>query len=326
MSASTTSTDPVKVVFVAGTGRSGTTIISNVLGQLPGCFAAGEVRYAWTRGMAHDHLCGCGRPFGECPLWTSVVREAFGDEAPDAEGVGERIDERLRVRMVPAMVLRRLTGRPAVAPHPDDELIVRLYRALASRSGGTHLVDSSKLPPYAALLSSLPGIEMFVVHVVRDPRATAFSWRRQKSTRDSNDASTMPRLENWRSAVLWQLWNTVTERWFPAERRLLVRYEDFVSQPEAVLRLVASHIGVTMPSSVIENGYVNLSPTHSVAGNPSRLDNGRVALRADIEWQRAMPRAQRLLVTALTVGGLRRFGYRLGNDSAEQGVAVPAAR
>lgn len=40
-------TQPVRVLYIAGTGRSGTTIFSNLLGQVPGCLAAGEVRYAW---------------------------------------------------------------------------------------------------------------------------------------------------------------------------------------------------------------------------------------------------------------------------------------
>ena len=47
----------------AGSGRSGSTLITTVLGQLDGCFAAGELRYLWQRGMVDNRPCGCGAPF-----------------------------------------------------------------------------------------------------------------------------------------------------------------------------------------------------------------------------------------------------------------------
>lgn len=303
------------MVFVAGTGRSGTTMISNVIGQLPGCLSVGEARYAWGRGMAQDQLCGCGQPFHSCPLWTSVL-DAVRQDHPgfdsqlDPARIAERIDARLRVRLVPTMAIRRLTRRPTVTPHPDDELIVALYRALAHRPGVTHVVDSSKLPPYAILLAAQPGIDVQVVHVVRDPRATAFSWKRKKATRDANDRSTMPQLESWRSSAIWLLWNAMVQLWWPRERRVLVRYEDFAADPARELSRVAAQVGLSVPDGLIEGNHVRMGPTHSVAGNPDRLDAGAITLRNDDEWVRAMPRPQRLFVTVLTLPGLRWFGYR----------------
>ena len=43
--------DPVKVLFILGTTRCGSTILENVLGSAPGFFAAGEIHMLW-RGMA----------------------------------------------------------------------------------------------------------------------------------------------------------------------------------------------------------------------------------------------------------------------------------
>jgi len=34
-----------KVLYIAGWGRSGSTILDNVLGQLDGCFSTGELNY-----------------------------------------------------------------------------------------------------------------------------------------------------------------------------------------------------------------------------------------------------------------------------------------
>ncbi|QKE85802.1 sulfotransferase [Arthrobacter sp. NEB 688] len=287
--------------------------MSNVIGQLPGCLSVGEARYTWGRGAAANHLCGCGRPFSECPFWQDVMAEVGSGRPPlDAAGTAERIDARLRVRSVPAMELRRLRGRPEVLPHADDPVIADLYHALAARPGAERaVVDSSKLPPYARLLDGLPGVDVFLVHVVRDPRATAFSWRRSKATRDAADSARMPRISVVRSSVIWVLWNLMVPRWWPQERRMTVRYEDFVDDPAAELARIAQALGTTVPDGLVEGASIHLSPTHSVAGNPDRLDAGAVRVRRDDEWRTAMPMVQRWAVTALCLPGLRRFGYRV---------------
>ena len=79
---------PVRVLYFAGSGRSGTTVMNTILGQVPGCFAAGELRYLWHRGVVEDHRCACGEPFHSCPVWSQVMASAFGGNPPDAAGIG----------------------------------------------------------------------------------------------------------------------------------------------------------------------------------------------------------------------------------------------
>ena len=61
---------PTVVLYIAGTGRSGSTLLASILGEVEGVFAAGEVRYLWQRGLAERRLCGCGVPVRDCPVWT----------------------------------------------------------------------------------------------------------------------------------------------------------------------------------------------------------------------------------------------------------------
>lgn len=302
----------VTVLYVAGSGRSGTTVINTILGQLPGAFAAGELRYLWQRGVVEDHRCGCGEPFATCPVWSAVMA-AVGPVDPDeAAGIAARLLGRLRVMRVPAMLGRRLLRRPAVPPHADDERIAALYRSLADHTGATVLIDSSKLPPYGLLLQQRPELDVRVLHVVRDPRATAFSWRRTKATQDTASGSTMPRMEVWKSSMLWLLWNLLTDRLWPARREDVVRfrYEDFVADPRRHMTAVARLVGLD-PGALpfVTDDEVTLAPTHSVAGNPNRHTTGTVRIRGDMEWRTAMPRRDRLVVTALTAPGILRFRY-----------------
>lgn len=307
---------PVRVLYFAGTGRSGTTVINNILGQLDGAFAAGELRYLWQRGVLENRLCGCGQPFATCPVWRAVMARAFPDgSAPDAGAVAARLRTRLRLLALPQLLLRRMTGRPAVPGHPDDQAIEQLYAALAAETGARVVVDSSKLPPYGLLLDGLPGIDLYVLHVVRDPRATAFSWGRRKQTHDGvGEDDLMQRQAAWKSSFLWLVWNLATVLvWGRRRTRYIrVRYEDFVASPEPTMAAIVRMIGLDADALPFETPTrVRLAATHTVAGNPTRHTTGAVALRPDVEWTHAMPAKDRALVTAVTAPLLVGLGYSL---------------
>ena len=70
-----------KVLYVAGSGRSGSTILGNILGGVEGFFSVGELRLIWERGLIRNWLCGCGVSFRECPVWSEVVSERSGTSA-----------------------------------------------------------------------------------------------------------------------------------------------------------------------------------------------------------------------------------------------------
>lgn len=315
--------EPLRVLYFAGSGRSGTTVINSILGQMDGVFAAGELRYLWQRGMVEDRLCGCGVRFRECPVWRAVLACAFaGHPAIDPSEIAQHLMSRLRIARVPVMLGRRMLGRQPIPRHPDDAVIGEVYRALLAHTGGRIIVDSSKLPPYGLLLSSLPGVQLYVLHVVRDPRATAFSWRRPKRQLDFGDDQLMPQQQPWKSSLLWLFWNCLTAMlWRPADGRYLrVRYEDFIRDPKATMSQVATMVGLDPALLPFETPTsVRLQPTHSVAGNPDRHRTGSVELASDSEWLTAMPAGQRALVTALTAPALVGFGYRLAPKGAGSG-------
>ncbi|WP_158624226.1 sulfotransferase [Micromonospora sp. HM5-17] len=326
----------VRVLYLAGSGRSGSTLVTTILGQLPGFVAAGEVRYLWRRGLVENRPCGCGRPLRSCPVWTAVLRDVPGS---DPAGVAARLGGRLRIRRLPVLLRRHRRGQPSVPGHPDDARLARLYPAIARHVGavpapaepsgpsaageseparvpnpppaGRVVVDSSKLPPYGALLGDLPGVDLYVLHLVRDPRATAFSWRRRRRLDGDLDDRLMSRPPVWKAALLWLVWNATTLRlWAGTGRYLRVRYEDFVADPAGTVARIAGFVGVDpgeLPFPTPDT--VRLAPTHSVAGNPARHRTGVVSVVADNEWVTALPRWAYAVVTALTWPLLRRFGY-----------------
>jgi hypothetical protein len=363
----------VRVLYVAGTGRSGSTLVAAMLGQLRGAFAAGEVRYVWQRGLAERRPCGCGAPVPDCPVWTDILaappgtpaaapRVAAGQprepmtgtpsgsttadaarvvaaapgealtagpkrasgavsapDAPagadDAAAVAERLRIRLRLRRLPVFLWRRAAGRPPVPAHPDDAALAALYAGIAARTGADVVIDSSKLPPYGALLGALPGVELKVLHLVRDPRAAAFSWGRTRGLDGAADPTRMDRPSPLRSAALWLCWNVAARLFWRGDAYLRVRYEELCADPGGTVRRIATFAGLpTGPLPFTAPGVIELAPTHTVAGNPARHRTGPVAVVADDEWRAGLSRRSFALVTLVCAPALRLFGYRSGRS------------
>lgn len=302
-------TDPVRVLYIAGTGRTGSTVVGNILGQVPGCASLGEIRYVWERGVVEDRLCGCGEAFSSCPVWQHALADAFPEGSPDPRRAAASLGALLRVRRLREL-REALTSGPTAEMRAEIDRLTPLYRALSEHVGAGVIVDGSKLPTYALLLEMAEGIDLHVLHLVRDPRAVAFSWRRMKELKDGSTRTHMLRQSTWRASTLWNLWNgTVEDVWGGNDARYRrVGYEGVMADPGRLLDEVLAFVGVE-GNVPVEGNTVLLDATHTVAGNPNRLERGPRTLRLDEAWRDSMASHDRILCSAITRTRRKRYGY-----------------
>ena len=322
-------TDKIKVLFIAGNGRSGSTLLGVLLGQVPGFFNVGEVRRVWDEfnsehdaALGSERICSCGAPFRICPAWTAVFREAFGGM--------DAVDRRaLSVSSWKFSMHKRLvapTMREVAFPWEREELdtflsaLDRLYRAIPAATGSRLVVDASKWPMYGAMVSMLPSVEMYVLHLVRDPRAVAFSWTRSKV---KPGEMYIPPQNVLKTTGYWVAVNPAVERFWNSEsnpRYMRMTYESFVREPRPSLERILEFVGepgLELPMRGERTMMVDA--THSVAGNESRAARGELTLRLDDEWRGKLPAAHRRLVETLTWPMLVKYGYegRSGRGARE---------
>lgn len=308
---------PLDVLYIAGCGRSGSTLLDNLLGQFEGCFAGGELWQVWRRGLIENRRCSDGPAFREHPFWREVLTRAFGGpgEITDARAAG--LAQAARSLLVSARYPRLALGSlPDVRAGLDDyrEATTRLYAAIAAVSGARVLVDSSKTPVYAACLASLPGLRLHVLHLVRDPRAVAHSWARHREQPDKGGM--MDRHGTLWSGLQWRMANASARALGVAgglPYRLL-RYEDFTRSPGEELLSIVRWLGLEGTGFPLQDdGRFVLRPGHAFSGNPGRFRAGPQALRADEEWRHALAAPKRLVVEALAGAQMRRYGYVAGS-------------
>jgi Sulfotransferase family len=307
----------VRVLYVGGLGRSGSTLIERLIGQLPGVCPVGELVHLWERGITENERCGCGEPFRQCLFWQQVGTAAFGGwdqvEVSHVAALGLRVD---RNRFIPALARRDLRPEMRAALTEYTSYYARLYAAITQVSGCELVVDSSKNPSLAHCLRWQPDIDLRVLHLVRDSRAVAYSWSRQVVRPDTDHQSYMTRYSPAMAAGLWNAQNAafhlLARRGCPTLRS---KYEDFIAEPELTLRRVTGFAGlpaqVSYPFLTADGAstWAHLGGGHSVSGNPMRFTTGQIPIRRDERWRTSMPKAQQRAVTALTLPLLAGYGY-----------------
>jgi hypothetical protein len=307
----------VRVLYVGGIGRSGSTLIERIIGQLPGVCPVGELVHLSERGIGGDERCSCGQPFHQCPFWQQVGAAAFGDwDKVDVHRIAalrSRVD---RNRFIPALAKRELHSGLSRDLDEYTSYYARLYTAISQVSGCQLVVDSSKHPSLAHCLRRRADIDLRVLHLIRDSRAVAYSWSRHVRRPDTDSESYMWKYSPAMAAGQWIAQNAafhLLDRLGCPTMRL--KYEDFITGPEPAMRIVTAFAGLPAQASYPFLGadgashWVQLDGAHSVSGNPMRFATGKIPISQDERWRTSMPKAQQRAVTALTFPLLAGYGY-----------------
>jgi hypothetical protein len=305
------------VLYIAGYGRSGSTLLDLLLGRIDGWFSMGEFRLVWY-GRRDGWRCACGDEVADCEIWSKVFARA-GD-IDDARALS-LVKATVRTRRVPGLVLPHLPDGHHAERDELTGLLASLYGAATEVSGARVLVDSSKDPVYGLVLAGIPSIRLHVVHLVRDSRAVAWSWQRRRLRPEIGAADAyMPVRSPVRTSLDWDLRNGLAHilgRRAASYTRLT--YESFVRDPDAVVEAIARR--VDPEANAAFRAPTTAGANHTVAGNPMRFERDAVAVKPDTEWETALRARDRRVVTALTWPLQRMYGY--GTPGSPPGNADP---
>jgi hypothetical protein len=214
----------VKIVAISGSGRSGSTLLSLLLSQDTRVFNLGQLRHLW-RAYDDDEACSCGQALHHCASYGHIVSNAgamqlagkafFRDAARSPDWASTSTRTSLQQR------------------HHEFLLGVQtVLEQLVANTGASHFVDSSKAPEMALAFSLIPNANLYLLNLVRDPRAVACSWYKKKR-------SLSALITNARN---WKLRQRRLQQWQPslAPRFLALRYEDLSAEPRDALEAISA--------------------------------------------------------------------------------------
>jgi hypothetical protein len=160
----------------------------------------------------------------------------------------------------------------------------------------------------------MDNVDMYVLHLVRDPRAVSFSRQRPKKNPDFVGQDAKPRRHPViGSSIRWLAANAAAEamslKLAPIRSGRRIRYEDLVTAPTDCLDRIQRFLEVPPVSIVDRENVIEFSMNHTAGGNLNRFDTGSIALKLDDEWRKRMSMRGKAMCTAITYPLLKKYGY-----------------
>jgi hypothetical protein len=313
----------IKVLYIAGSGRSGSTILGRILGQVDGFFFAGELCKIWRYGLMENRLCGCGLAFKDCSFWNDILHEAFGgQEKIDGREIYKLRRKSAYMRHIPFLLIPG--GKSLLSSRLNQFMnkLEKLYHAIQFHTNCRVIVDCSKTAPYGYVLNSIDSIDLYVVHIVRDPRGVAFS-KLEKNLYQPGYGNPIYAGQSGiiKSSVTWDIQNLAAEVFWKKSDAHYIRifYEDFVvNTQENIIRIIDMLKENKSGLPFVGEQQVNLDEkTHTVAGNPVRFNSGIVEIRPDIEWTRKMNQRKQFLIKLFAWPIFIKYKYHQRNYKIE---------
>lgn len=299
-----------KVIYIASQERSGSTLISQILGQVPGFFSVGELYIIWRYGILENRLCGCGEKFKDCDFWGKTLAEA-GINPEDATTFHHT--SRKFISKFPWAIFPMLSSLAMKQLGTYPEAVSALYETVAKTTSSKVIVDASKSIVHYYLLSQLPNIDLYMLHLVRDPHGVEHSILKRKN-------EGVPEYINHnvtRSSLGWSLRNLLMENVgnrIP-NNYLRVNYETFAKNPQQILVQVLNMLGEESTQLPFSEGAdaqaseFQVTRNHVIAGSPKRFRQGNDAIKLDEAWKQKMSIKDKKKISFLTWPLLRRYGY-----------------
>jgi len=289
-----TETQMINTAYILSAGRSGSTLLSLMLGAHPDAFAVGEVSHL-PKNVALNTLCMCDSPVRECPVWKPVINR-MGEildvdlmQDPYAMNLGfiqatTVIDhEKMtmgynlagQARHASIYLARRLGIKTDFLPKFREGITQtrRLFDVIRDTQSVRMIIDESKVyVPGIALYERAPA-ETRLILLSRDGRGVTNSLLR----------SGMP----LRAAVKrWRNYYTRTLQLLekvPPEHIIRVTYENLATNTEQELRRISGQLGLDYHADMKSPDQVQ----HIANGNDTRFRNMRVQL--DTRWHDELP-------------------------------------
>ena len=304
--------EKLKIIYIASSGRSGSTILDLLLGAHPSCWTLGEFHILPWELRTHVKPCGCGDSVENCPFWGSIVgelqdvllhgsisrfRDSYWGSRPLLFG-----EIPFLASQSPWHRQKRKEQLHKYGCDNERVLTKVLDRAKALKGDQvTWLVDASKSVYRLLWLKEAGQFDVRVIHLVKDPRAFVYSMCKNR-----------PGLSRpwwlWKAALRWNVENRLFDRLFQkhftANEVLRMRYDDLASDPQSCLGRISKWLDVSADDRLPDKFRIE---NHGIAGNPSRFETG--GIRLDEKWRVELRRGSQLLVRAATSGPARRYGF-----------------
>lgn len=280
--------EKIKVIYIVGLGRSGSTLLERIVGGADNVWPLGEIRSLKDYVNKNDprkpekknFFDESGAPLDKSFFWSPVVRKIKQDNLT-------MFDK--HHKFGPGKLLKSLFKKDYVG---DEEEILRLILKRAQEVKNKdieYLLDASKLISRLLYLRNHKNIDLYVIHLVRDARGTINSF-------EKIGVGWFRILGRWIKNNIFI--SCFIKKKFDKSRFIHLSYDNFAKQPERYLGLINKKLDTNID---LDNYLkkVQEKQTYSISGNSMRGKELN-KIKYDQGWKKTMPAWKKLLLTIVT--------------------------
>jgi len=285
------------ILYIAGYGRSGSTLLERVLNSHERIFGGGEITSLLTLVQQPHSICACGHILDDCEFWSPVLTRlrAKYEKLSTLQPVQHNREALLSF----PRLFSQVKGRRSPIYRELNQMI---FRSLCEQIKEVDIiVDSSKTARNAFFrpiaLKREVGFDVKMIHLVRDGRGCM--WSNVKGSNrmmEQNQDPGLP-LAMLRTALHWPLANIGAHLYQAQAGRqnyLRIRYEDFVDDPEIVLTELGHFLDLDFKNQIqLIKERKPIPISHQLAGNRIRSKK-ELIIQKDDEWMSKLKLWQRV--------------------------------
>lgn len=277
----------IKVIYISGIGRSGSTLLDLIISANPPVFSVGEIIH-YNYWIKERGLCKCGKKLQNCKFWKNIlVRKNFK--------IINHMNIKDYIRMMDYL-FNPLAEKINFHKNSENfELFEEIIKN-SSKKNLIYILDSSKDIARLIELDLDNRLEVYNISIVRNGMAVANSFSKPLNGKGKN---------YFISLLKWIFLNTCMFKYLRIRKNmhcknLVIGYEHLCTNPEATIKRIENFLGIS-----IEKNYPKLirkMECHNIGGNRIALKENRSKFRSiimDNEWKTKQNIITKLLASSI---------------------------
>ncbi|PCI58027.1 MAG: hypothetical protein COB45_01730 [Gammaproteobacteria bacterium] len=275
----------VKIIYLMGAGRSGTTALATFLNASENVTCLGEL-HQLPQYITENSACSCGQPLSECDFWSNY-RETLKPFISTEYSREQQVLESHR------SVIKYLKSTFSASKLNYHKANADLLTEVKCNTGNA-ILDSAKYVGRALALFSNDKFDVRVIYMTRDPRGVVESFAKKVQTSRSM----------FSACLYYNAINFLAEfacRTILRRRYLKVRYEDLLNEPINTFNNIGQFADIDVNDIISKIEHKETFAIGHIVGGNRMKTAGAIEFRKTDNWPSKISHVKRLAVYGLTL-------------------------
>ena len=297
----------MKIIYIGGYGRSGSTVLDLLLGQHKEIVSGGELVHVLKQ-LKQDKICTCGEKASHCNVWRRCS-QYLESQLKTSIGLEELSTSKQTLESVKTLVSHLLAVKFFNPSKKDIERFALVEKsidyAFREVGGFRYRVDSSKSARLATAralsLKRFASRDVFFIHLIRDPLRVANSLKKGSNRKIEVRLPSGGTFFMVRGLIGWGGANIVaflTRMKLGEKKCICIDFDEFLASPEETIQQIFKLLELK------DNGVIqylerkkNQAPLHILSGN--RMRNQKLVVAKRYKSENNLSMLERFLIIIL---------------------------